>query len=92
MSVTETATRILSDDAPRRRGPRRRSNRIQPEKVLYTVQEAGHVSGESPWTWRQRAYSGKVSSVKMGNGRLLIPKTEIDRLIEEGFRPAQKTA
>jgi hypothetical protein len=92
MSITETATKILSDDAPRRRGPRRRSNGVQPEKELYTVQEAGHVSGESPWTWRQRAYSGKVSSVKMGNGRLLIPRSEIDRLIEAGFRPAKQSA
>ncbi len=60
------------------------------EKLLYRVQEAGAATGESPWTWRRRAYMGVCSSVKLSSkGRLLIPRSEIDRLISEGFRPAQ---
>lgn len=57
---------------------------------LLTVQECGHVSGESPWTWRARAYAGVVASVKMGgaNSRLLIPLSEVQRLIAQGTRPA----
>jgi hypothetical protein len=62
-------------------------------KELFTVQEAGHYSGESVWTWRKRCYDGVCASVKLSSrGRLLIPKSEIDRLIEEGMRPAQKSA
>jgi hypothetical protein len=60
------------------------------EKVLFTVQEAGEYTGESEWTWRKRAYAGNCASVKLSSkGRLLIPKSEIDRLINEGFRPAR---
>ncbi len=57
---------------------------------LLTVQECGRVSGESPWTWRERAYKGIVASVKMGGpqSRLLIPLSEVQRLIAEGTRPA----
>ena len=40
----------------------------------------------SRWTWRRWAYSGKVSSVKMGK-RLLIPASEISRLVAENTRP-----
>jgi hypothetical protein len=63
-----------------------------PHKLLYTVQQAGAATGESEWTWRKRAYSGVCASVKLSErGRLLIPRSEIDRLINEGFRQA-KTA
>jgi hypothetical protein len=57
---------------------------------LLTVQECGRITGESPWTWRNRAYAGIVTSVKMAgsNSRLLIPLSEVQRLIAQGTRPA----
>jgi excisionase family DNA binding protein len=50
------------------------------------VADAEAVTGVSRWTWRRWAYSGKVSSVKLGK-RLLIPATEISRLVAENMRP-----
>jgi len=43
----------------------------------------------SRWTLRSWAYAGKISSVKIGGpkGRLLIPVSEIERILQEGFRP-----
>jgi hypothetical protein len=42
----------------------------------------------SSWTVRNWAYSGKITSVKVGGpkGRLLIPISEIERIIAEGTR------
>lgn len=64
----------------------------QPEtrREFLTVQEASAQYGNSPWTWRAWCYSGKVGSVKLGSGqrgRLLIPRSEIDRLFSENLRP-----
>ncbi len=53
-----------------------------------SVQEAESFSGVSKWTWRRWAYDGKVASVKLGK-RLLIPVAEIERLVEQGTRPAR---
>jgi predicted site-specific integrase-resolvase len=50
------------------------------------VNEAEALSGVSRWTWRRWAYDGKVASVKLGK-RLLIPSSEIARLIAENTRP-----
>jgi hypothetical protein len=57
---------------------------IQPEYV--GVDEAQELTGISKWTWRVAAYQGRVESCKIGN-RLLIPLSEIRRLIREGTRP-----
>lgn len=57
---------------------------IQPEYV--GVDEAQALTGISKWTWRVAAYQGRVESCKIGN-RLLIPLSEIRRLIREGTRP-----
>jgi hypothetical protein len=35
---------------------------------------------------RKKAYGGDVASVKIG-AKLLIPESEIERLIQEGMRP-----
>jgi len=51
------------------------------------VSEAETLTGVSKWTWRRWAYDGKVASVKLGK-RLLIPTTEIDRLVAENTRPS----
>lgn len=50
------------------------------------VAEAEALTGISRWSWRRWAYDGKVSSVKLGK-RLLIPASEISRLVDEGMRP-----
>jgi excisionase family DNA binding protein len=50
------------------------------------VAEAETMTGVSRWTWRRWAYSGKVASVKLGS-RLLIPRSEISRLIDENTHP-----
>ena len=42
--------------------------------------------GISIWTGRGYCYSGKVSSVKLG-AKLLVPASEVSRLISENFRP-----
>jgi excisionase family DNA binding protein len=53
---------------------------------LLGVDEAQARTGVSKWTWRRWAYDGKIDSVKLGR-RLLIPTTEIDRLIGDNTRP-----
>jgi excisionase family DNA binding protein len=50
------------------------------------VAEAATMTGTSPWFWRRKAYAGTVSSVKLGT-RLLIPRAEIERFIEENTCP-----
>lgn len=62
-----------------------RTKAVEPE--LLSVDEAEIISGRSRWSWRRDAYSGRISSVKLGR-RLLIPVAEIRRLIAEGTRPA----
>jgi hypothetical protein len=48
------------------------------------------MSGLSRWTWRHYAYEGKIASVKAGK-RLLIPVSEIRRVMAQGYRPALET-
>jgi hypothetical protein len=62
--------------------------RVTPSKIepeLIGVDEAQVLTGVSKWTWRFAAYNGKVESVKLGR-RLLIPLSEVRRLISEGTR------
>jgi len=54
---------------------------------LVSVAEAAGRLGLSIWTLRNWAYAGKVASCKLGS-RLLIPESEIERLISESMRPA----
>jgi hypothetical protein len=55
-----------------------------------TVDQCAAISGESKWTWRDRAYRQVVSSVKIGGqySRLLIPESEVRRLLFQHTRPA----
>ena len=53
---------------------------------LYPVKHAAKQLGISVWTMRKKAYEGEVASVKIG-AKLLIPESEIARLIREGMRP-----
>jgi excisionase family DNA binding protein len=56
------------------------------ERKYLSVQQAQQITNISAWTWRRKAYAGQIESVKVGT-RLLIPATEIDRVIAEGTRP-----
>jgi predicted site-specific integrase-resolvase len=52
---------------------------------------AAGLTGLSVWTWRSWCYSGRIASVKTGaekQARLLIPLSEIERVLNEGLRPA----
>ena len=53
----------------------------------FGVVDAENLTGVSRWTWRRWAYDGKIASVKLGK-RLVIPATEIERLVSENTRPA----
>ena len=52
-----------------------------------SVGEAENMTGVSRWTWRRWAYDGKIASVKLGK-RLVIPTSEIERLVAQNTRPA----
>ncbi len=68
-----------------------RANRQKAEVVseLLTVQQAADRLALSVWTLRSWAYSGRIATVKIGGrGRLLVPRTELDRLIRENLRPS----
>ena len=56
------------------------------EAQFLGVAEAETIAGVLKWTWRRWAYDGKISSVKLGK-RLLIPTSEIERLVSENTRP-----
>lgn len=56
------------------------------DEILQPVREAARRLGISVWTLRKKAYRGDIASVKIGV-KLLIPESEIERLIQEGMRP-----
>jgi excisionase family DNA binding protein len=56
-------------------------------RQFVSVADAEAKTGVSKWTWRRWALDGKVGSVKLGK-RLLIPVSEIDRLVAQNTRPA----
>ena len=62
------------------------ANRGKIEPEYMGVDEAEILTGRSRWSWRKDAYSGKVASVKVGR-RLLLPVSEIRRILAEGTRP-----
>jgi predicted site-specific integrase-resolvase len=53
---------------------------------LHPIKDAARLLGISIWTLRKKAYEGNVASVKIGV-KLLVPESEITRLIQEGMRP-----
>lgn len=63
--------------------------KVEPE--LVSVQGAETMTGRSRWSWRRDAYEGRIASVKLGT-RLLIPVSEIRRVIAENTRPRQTAA
>lgn len=69
--------------------PRQAGRVVTPE--FWGVDECEIVSGISRWTWRKMAYDGRVSSTKVGR-RLLIPASEVRRILDEGARPRVENA
>jgi excisionase family DNA binding protein len=61
----------------------------KPERLI-SMADASERLSLSIWTLRGWAYAGKVASCKLGS-RLLIPESEVDRLINESLRPAVST-
>jgi excisionase family DNA binding protein len=55
-------------------------------ETLFPIKDAAMRLGISVWTLRKKAYEGGVASVKIG-AKLLIPASEIERLISDGMRP-----
>ena len=53
---------------------------------LIPVKEGARRLGISIWTLRKKAYEGDIASVKIGV-KLLIPESEIARIVREGIRP-----
>jgi hypothetical protein len=62
--------------------------KVEPE--LVSVQGAEVMTGRSRWSWRRDAYEGKIASVKLG-AKLLIPISEVRRVIAENTRPRLNT-
>ena len=58
---------------------------------LYPVKKGAERLGISVWTLRKKAYEGEVVSVKIG-AKLLIPESEIERLVREGTRQGLVTS
>ena len=72
----------------------RRSPKKQPlswqDRAGFTPTEFSHLFGkQSVWGYRQ-IYAGRVKCIK-GLGRLLIPRSELDRILNEAsqFEPKQ---
>jgi excisionase family DNA binding protein len=53
--------------------------------TLYPIKDAAGRLGISVWTLRRKVYDGGVVSVKIGT-KLLIPESEMDRIVREGTR------
>jgi len=53
----------------------------QPERLTYTVDQAGRLLGISRNSAYQRVADGQIPTIRMGR-RLLVPKTALDRLLE----------
>jgi excisionase family DNA binding protein len=64
--------------------PCRKSHRIKSRFV--SCADAGALTGLSRQTWWLLVKDGVVEHIRIGE-RILIPRSEIDRLIAEGRRP-----
>jgi excisionase family DNA binding protein len=63
---------------------------IEMNETLNPIKAAAQRLGISVWTLRKKAYTGEVASVKIGV-KLLIPESEIARMVQEGLRPRNMT-
>ena len=56
------------------------------QRRFVSVAEAEQLTGLSRWSWRRWSYAGTVESVKISR-RLLIPISEVERIVRENTRP-----
>jgi len=63
-----------------------RSKMVQIQPEFVSVDTAEIMTERSRWSWRKDAYAGRIASCKVGR-RLLIPLSEVKRVMAEGFRP-----
>lgn len=56
------------------------------EQENFMPAQAERKYGLSQWIWRRLAYSGRIASIKVGP-RLLIPRSECERILSENTRP-----
>lgn len=66
-------------------------NKERLERRLVSVDEGAYMLGISPWTLRVKCYRGECASNKIGT-RLMVPLSEIDRIVVETQRPRIKVA
>jgi excisionase family DNA binding protein len=60
---------------------------------LLSVEEFASIFKSSHWTVRAWIAAGKIASVKIQHSnRVLIPRAEVDRVINAGMRPAVERA
>lgn len=57
-----------------------------PTAEWLSVDQLEAISGISVWTWRRWAQTGKIASHKVST-RLLISRSEFERLMQESLRP-----
>ena len=63
--------------------------KVDMNETLNPVKAAAERLGISVWTLRKKAYTGDIASVKIGV-KLLIPGSEIERIIRESMRPRRE--
>jgi hypothetical protein len=57
----------------------------------HSVEELEQFSGISKWTWRRWAQTGRIASAKVSS-RLLISRSEYERIMREATRPRKAGA
>ena len=56
------------------------------EREYVSAREAYEKTGVAERTWKAWAQHGKITSVRAGLKRLLIPVSEVERVLAEGTR------
>jgi excisionase family DNA binding protein len=57
------------------------------QREYLSPKEAGVMTGLAAYTWRRYALEGRIASTKFGR-KVLIPVSEIRRVMSKGYRPA----
>ncbi len=60
------------------------------EKLFYSLMEAQIATGVSQWTWRAWAQEGRISFTRGPYKRILIPASEITRIMNERLEPRKE--